>query len=55
MRLRRILEILGSPAPAPRLQPHRLFAVYSGALSPAAAARLGLGASVQSAQESRRT
>jgi len=50
MRLARILGML-TITPRPRPQPHRLLAVYSGALSPAAAARLGLAASVQSAQE----
>ena len=38
-------------AARPRPPSHRLFAVYSGALSPTAALRLRLAASVQTAQE----
>jgi hypothetical protein len=54
MGLARIIGMLTIRKPEPRRPPHRLLAVYSGALSPAAAARLGLGARVQSAQEPRR-
>jgi len=50
MGLRRIIGLL-TITPRSRPPPHRLLAIYSGALSPAAAARSGLCASVQSAQE----
>lgn len=54
MGLRRIIGLL-TITPRSRPPPHRLVAIYSGALSPAAAAGLGLSASFQSAQEPVRT